>query len=264
VESIDLTVSVPALQNWSSCTEAYSRNLITKVQRPNDATIQLILKNGTPHIETLTEVLVQSDENSGISCPTAQHLDQPRELHPARDVLVSCTRTYVDVRRKGVDYQVLPGGSITVVTSLSSYSYGFPEVFREEITPPEKTPQRIALSLAGNHVGTHAYWGGGSQLLRCSSVEPPGPNFELVVIGTREEPVRNFANPRGRCGVAPYCDSAESIVQRFITPQLAKSTRIGTTGTRRMRYSEAFRTPRNRCAANDLGWACASATSGAA
>lgn len=208
VESIDSTVSVPALQNWSSCMEAFSRNLVTKVQRPNDATIQLTLKNGTPYVENLTEVLVQSDENSGIVCTSAPKLDQPRELQPARDVLVNCTRSYVDVRRKGMDYKVLPGGSITVVTSLSSYSYGFTEIFHEEITPPEKIPQRIVLSLAGNHVGTHAYWGGGSQLLQCSSVEPPGPNFELVVIGTREEPVRDFKNRRGRCGAAPYCDSA--------------------------------------------------------
>lgn len=208
VQSIDSTVSVPALQNWSSCMEASSRNLVTKVRLPNNATIQLNLRNGTPYTENLTEVLVQSDEGSGINCPSFAQLDQPRVLEPARDVLVNCTRSYVDVRRKGVDYQVLPGGSITVVTSLSSYSYGFPEVFREQVTPPEVIPQRIALSLKGAHVGTHAYWGGGSQLLECSSIEPPGPNFELVVIGTREEPVVSLANRRGRCGVPPFCDSA--------------------------------------------------------
>lgn len=211
VESIDSTVSIPAVQNWASCMEAYSRDLITRVRiTPDEETIHLLLKNNTANLESLTGVFVHSKENAGLTCSPSPQPGNPDTLQMNREFLINCTRLPIDVVRKGSSYKVLTGGSITAVTTLSSYLYSFPERFVEDVTPTTTPPQRQALSLKGMHAGTKAYWSGGaaSQLLPCAKIDPPAPNFELIEISTREERVKGFGNPRGICGTPPYCDSA--------------------------------------------------------
>lgn len=209
-ESIDSTVSIPAVQSWASCMEVYSRGLVTRIRvTPDEETIQLLLTNETANQEQLTGVFVHSRENDGITCSPSPQPGSPDDLRLNREFLVNCARSAVDVVRNGNHYQVLPGGSITAITTLGSYLYSFPERFVEVVTP-SVAPQRQALSLNGMHVGTKAYWAGGaaSQLISCARIEPPAPNFELIEIGTREERVRGLGNPRGICGTPPYCDSA--------------------------------------------------------
>jgi hypothetical protein len=208
-QAIDITVSTPALQNWSSCMEAHARQLGAKVRvSGNDAVIQIILTNRTPSIEKITGVALQSDERGGIACSPLP-LTRERSLPIQRDVTIDCVRSYVTVKRQGKDYQLMPGGTISVSTSLTPILYSFPERFKEEKIP-EVIPERLALSLKGVHVGTRAYWASRTRntLFKCSNaVKPPNENYELVELGTTEERVSSFGNPRGRCGKPPNCDS---------------------------------------------------------
>lgn len=203
---IESTVSAPAIAAWTSCMRARSQHLeIEHRFSPDGMTIQFVLKNRTPHEEALTRVSIQSHEDSGIVCAPTPTPGAPEKLLVNREVLVDCKRAYVDVVRNGANYRLLPAGSITVDTSLTSYLYSFPEKFHEQSTPPT-APARIALSLNGMHLGTRAYWSDGahSQMLGCFTAASPGPDFEIVVLGTREVP----AIGRGICGTSPYCDSA--------------------------------------------------------
>ncbi len=210
-EQINRSVSVPSVQNWASCIEAKSNKLDTEVRHTSDQTIQLLLTNRTGTVEQLTDVFVHSKENAGLSCKPIPQSGTPKDLPLNREVLINCTRDPVDVLRNGTNFKVFPGGSVTAVTTLTSYLYSFPEQFVKDATPPTTptTPPRHVLHLDGMHLGTKAYWAGGtaSQLLPCAKLDAPAPNFELVSVSTREERVRGM-NPRGICGTPPYCDSA--------------------------------------------------------
>jgi hypothetical protein len=206
IQLIESTVSVPALQNWSSCMDAHDKKLGVKVRRPNDATIHFILTNGTSYAEKLTDVLIQSYEKEGITC-SFKEKDKPQDLYPGKEFLVSCIRSHVGVSRGGIGYEILPGGSITIVTSLNSYSYGFPESFKVDNIP---RPQAIVVPLSGFHFGTRAYYQNGkkSRLYECPGRQPLPSNLELVVISTREQRVYALGDRRGMCGRPPHCDGA--------------------------------------------------------
>jgi hypothetical protein len=173
---------------------------------PDGHTVQLELTNRGRHQERLTGVVAHTAEGGGLACTPVVAGDQSVALPINTGVLVDCKRTYMDVRRGGEQFRVLPAGSVTVITSLASHLYSFPEVFDQGTTPPETIPRRLVVSINGQHKGTLATWANGahSQLLTCFPRPAPGPDFELVVLQESNFP----SYQRGICGTPPYCDSA--------------------------------------------------------
>lgn len=209
-QEIESTVSEPAIQSWASCMSASAMKLNTRVRvASNDAVIQLIVNNGTAYEEKLTGVLAHSVEGASVQCSLNPNSEKPESLPVGREVLINCERSSIEVQRKGSEYRILPAGSITLATTLTSFLYNFPEKFIDEPPPPEQ-PQRIALSLKGMHAGTRVHWEKGrkSHVIDCTGLKPPASNFEIIVINTKSERVHSFNNPRGRCGTPPHCDSA--------------------------------------------------------
>lgn len=201
---VESTVSKTAVNNWLSCTEAAQRSLTTKARfSPNEDLLQLAMTNGTPETRRITRMVVQTEHPDAITCQPEPTWWRSVSLPPSATVSVDCTRSYVKVRRGGEEYEILPGGSISIDNGLAPFIFGFPERFKVEAVPRGK-PERILFRLDGMHIGTNAYWAAerAVELQQCHDLAIP-EGFSLVEVGRRET---GRVWGRGLCGRAPMCD----------------------------------------------------------